>query len=307
MKLTVGERLPGTGPPHQPGGYLVTGVVAETPWYGLYAGKKIFYNFDFTSKRPRETDDKEWLDVYLRTIHYPVLDDAGYVSRRRTLARAEARRVLANRGSNLWPEPIDVLDLHNTRDPFSFRGKDELEPVLVFARPQGQNLFDWQNNVLPLSSILGVLAELLEFVRLAHEEGLLLNGLSPATVIVDQADRVHYVGTDMVLDVRDNSDKVGVRRSALDRPAFTPEEWPRYFPAQRFARGYAPPESLQGSVPDRRADLYAWASIAYFLVTGDKPEQTAQEQEQWWTRFHDAHFDKLERALRAVPPAHVLR
>jgi hypothetical protein len=306
MKLTVGERLPGTGPPHQPGGYLVTSVVAETPWYGLYAGKKIFYNFDFTSKRPRETDDKEWLDVYLRTIHYPVLDDAAYVSRRRTLARAEARRVLANRGSNLWPEPIDVLDLHNTRDPFSFRARDEMEPVLVFARPQGQNLLDWQNNVLPLSSILGVIAELLEFIRLAHDEGLLLNGLSPATVIVDQADRVHYVGTDMVLDVREDSDRAGVRRSALGRPQFTAEEWPRFFPAQRFARGYAPPESVQpSSLPDRRGDLYAWACIAYSLLTGDKPEQAAQEQEQWWTRFTDYHFDKLEKALRTMPPAHV--
>src|SRR5437588_11509022 len=108
MKLQVGERLPGAGPSNQPGGYLITGVVAETPWFGLYTGKKIFYNFDFTNKRPRETDDKEWLDVYVRTIQYPRLDDAAEVGRRRALARAEARRVLANRGSNLWPEPVDV-------------------------------------------------------------------------------------------------------------------------------------------------------------------------------------------------------
>ena len=88
MNLQVGERLPGAGPPNQPGGYLITGVVQETPWFGLYAGKKIFYNFDFTNKRPRETDDKEWLDVFLRTIEYPVRDDWVYVAARRAQARS---------------------------------------------------------------------------------------------------------------------------------------------------------------------------------------------------------------------------
>src|SRR5436190_1545687 len=120
MKLQVAERLPGSGPSQQPGGYLITGVMSETPWYGLYSGKKILYNFDFASKRVRETDDKEWLDVFLRTIRYPHLDDADYVALRRKLARAEVQFVLGNRTSNLWPEPIDLLEVPNTRDAFTF-------------------------------------------------------------------------------------------------------------------------------------------------------------------------------------------
>src|ERR1700730_15452119 len=120
MKLHVGERLPGAGPPSYPGGYVVTGVAAETPWYALYTAKKIFYNFDFTGKRPRETDDNEWLDVYLRTINYPRLDDPTYVAQRRAQARAELKRILSNRTSNLWPEPLDLLEVPNTRDPFLF-------------------------------------------------------------------------------------------------------------------------------------------------------------------------------------------
>ncbi len=76
MRLHVGERLEGGGPANQPGGYVVTAVVRETPWYGLYAAKKVLYNFDFTAKRLRETDEVEWLDVLLRTIRYPILDDA---------------------------------------------------------------------------------------------------------------------------------------------------------------------------------------------------------------------------------------
>src|SRR5215216_3025388 len=118
MRLNVDERLEGGGPAAQPGGYVVTAVVRETPWYGLYAGKKIFYNFDFSAKRVRETDEKEWLDVFLRTVRYPVLDDRRYVDDRRALARSEARGVLGSRRGQLWPEPVDLLELANTRDRF---------------------------------------------------------------------------------------------------------------------------------------------------------------------------------------------
>src|SRR5581483_7540365 len=112
MKLNVGERLSGSAGAALTGGYVVTGVVSETPWYGLYTGKKIFANFDFTSKRPREVDEKEWLDVFLRTVRYPFLDDPEYVGLRRSLARAEVRR-MGRRRSNLWPEPIDLLEVPN--------------------------------------------------------------------------------------------------------------------------------------------------------------------------------------------------
>ena len=115
MKLQIGERLSGSGLPNQPGGYLVTEVISETPWSGLYAAKKVAYNFDFTAKRPREADEKEWLDVLLRTVNYPHLDSADYVAGRRVLARAECHAVLGNRTSNLWPEPLDLLELTNTR------------------------------------------------------------------------------------------------------------------------------------------------------------------------------------------------
>ena len=120
MKLQVGERLSGSGPPQQPGGYVVTEVVGETPWHGLYAGKRILYNFDFTGQASARNRRVEWLDVLLRTIRYPYLDDADYVARRRTQARTEVRRVLGSGGSNLWPQPIDLLEIANSRDAFAF-------------------------------------------------------------------------------------------------------------------------------------------------------------------------------------------
>src|SRR5436309_3565249 len=201
MRLQVGERLSGSGPPNQPGGYLVTEVIGETPWSGLYAGKKVCYNFDFTAKRPRETDENEWLDVLLRTVNYPQLDSAAYVAGRRALARAECRTVLGNRSSNLWPEPLDLLELANTRDPFTY-GRDDSggrplsrtvlaasdplarEPVLVLARPHGETVTRWLHSDPPLALVLSVVAELLEFVADAHKDSLLLNGLGPSALLV---------------------------------------------------------------------------------------------------------------------------
>jgi serine/threonine protein kinase len=289
MNFQIGERLHGAGPASQPGGYVVTALVRETPWYDLYAGKKILYNFDFTSKRIRETEDNEWLNVFLRTLRYPRLDDSQDVARRRALARAEVR-ILGNRGSNLWPEPIDLLEIDNTRDAFTFPpDPHDREPIVVFARPHGQPVGDWQQGVVPVSSLLSILAELLEFVRQAHAEGLLLQGLGPAAILIDRADRVHYIGSEMVVEQQEAGQRV-----------------PQQFPAERYPRGFAAPELFDhGRAPGARSDLYAWGTLAYFLLTGQTPWQIALEQGRPWAQLQEAHFVKLEEALRTIPPAHV--
>ncbi len=297
MKLHVGERLSSAGPGqrlgHRPGGYLVTEVVSESPWLGVYQGRKIFHNFDFINKRLRETDANEWLDVTLRTIRYPFLDDPVYVAQRRELTRGEVRLILGQRSSNLWPEPLDLLEMPNTRDPFTFRRTgvaEESEPILVLARPQGQTLGDWQQNVLPLASILAVLAEVLDFIEAAHAGGLLLQGLGPAALLIDRNDRVHYVGTDLVVP------RALVRHGA----------WKRLFPPERLPRGFAAPEYFQApSMPDQPADLFAWGCLAYFLLTGQRPGDLAVEQGRAWPQFQEDHFVRLERGLREIPPAYM--
>lgn len=294
MRLHVGERLEGAGPEHQPGGYVVTSIVRETPWHGLYTGKKIFYNFDFSAKRVRETDEVEWLDVFLRTNRYPILDDPAYVQQRRALARAEVRSVLGNRHSNLWPEPLDLLEMANTRDPFAFStdGLRTAEPVVVYARPSGQFVPDWQRQILPIASILSVLAELLEFMRQAHAEGLLLLGLGPASLLIDASDRIHYVGAEMALS----------QQSVLLKESTPAAIWQRLYPAERFQRGYAAPECFDpGRRPDVRADLYSWAALAYTLFTGSDLARLAQEQGRPWATLGEAQFEPLQKYLLQLP------
>jgi hypothetical protein len=297
MKLHVGERFAGSGPAGQPGGYVVTGVVRETPWSGLYLGKKIFYNFDFTDKEPRETEEKEWLDIYLRTVQYPELDDPVYVAGRRAMARGEIRRVLGSSASHVWPEPVDLLEVPNTRDAFSLSGTpsvgrsatvDPREPVGIFARPQGELLGHWRRARPSQSAVLAVLGELLGFLRAAHEEGLVVNGLGPDTVLVDHACRIHFLGSDMTADAKSSF------------------PWGRFFPPERYATGFAAPECFDAAVPrSARTDLFAWAVLAWFLLTGADPAELAAKQEQLWVRFRTEELSALEKALRAVAPAEI--
>jgi hypothetical protein len=298
MKLNVGERLEGAGPAHQPGGYVITGIVRETPWHALYAGKKIFYNFDFTAKRVRETDEVEWLDVFIRTIRYPILDDPNYVQQRRTLTRAEVRAILGNRHSNLWPEPLDLLEVENARDPFLFSAENlrTHEPVVVYARPQGRFTLDWQQQILPISSILSVLAELLGFMKQAHAEGLLLLGLGPSALMIDASDRVHYIGTELVLS----------QNSALLKDATPAALWTRLFPAERFPRGYTAPECFDSAKrPDARSDLYAWGMLAYSLLMGADLGAMAVEQNRPWIELADKDWSEMEKLLAQLPPSSV--
>lgn len=293
MKLNPGERLAGTGPPHQPGGYVVTSVVAETPHYGLYAGKKIFYNFDFTNKRLRETDEAEWLDVYLRTIRYPILDDAGYVRTRRAQARAEVRGVLHSRFSNLWPEPIDLLEVVNGHDAFPMpsasMAEESLgatEPIVVLARPHGQPLSAWRQNNVPIASVLSALAEILDFLRQAHAEGLVLPALHPGAFLVDSSHRVHYLGADPSL-ARDNGAAAdGIHVVSQERSILT----------------FTAPELFsEGTTPDCRCDLYSWGVLAYFLLSGQTPAQVGQHAERDKVQPVEFDFPRLENALGDIP------
>ncbi|MCI0639985.1 MAG: hypothetical protein L0Y72_00385 [Gemmataceae bacterium] len=313
MRLFLGERWVSGAVGSTRSGYVVTGVVAETPWYGLYAGKKIFRNFDFANKRLRETDEIEWGDVFLRAVHYPVLDDLPYVQERRARARSEVHAVLSRRSTNLWPEPVDVLEVTNDRDFFSFASEDNLvaeqEPITVFARPHGKFLAEWLGGAVPLTSLLSVSAELLDLVRHAHSEGLLLAGLGPAAVLVDGSDRIHYVGTDMVIDrrqdipVRPDED----RSAAAAGLSLTLQSWRRQFPAERLPRGFAAPELVEEppALPDQRSDLFAWGAVAFFLLSGQSPERIAEEQRRGWAHFLPDHFLRLETSLRAIPERHV--
>src|SRR5581483_3357841 len=87
------------------------------------------------------------------------------------------------------------------------------------------------------------------------------------------------------------------------RPADAPD-WREFFPPERYPRGYSAPECFEAAAEhDRRTDLYAWATITYLLLTGERPAQLAFEQGQPWARFDEPQFARVAEALKAVPEA----
>jgi hypothetical protein len=296
VKLRIGDRLPPPPPDPESGPapgvppsrsvYRVTRVLQETPWFGLYEGKKVFYNVKFKTGEFEETADEECLDVFLKTLCYPRLDDKEYVEARREHAWVEAKKVLGSRKTNLLPEPLDYLEVTNNQDPFTFpQGKQfpHREPVLVFEKVYGQPLGPWRAGGRPGAlRCLRVLAEVLEFVAVLHRQHFLLNGLGPGAVWVDEMDRVHYLGSEMVLEER---------RLPRQRPLFPPERYPA---------GFTAPEVLDPArTPGPCADLFGWAALASFLVTGAEPAEPS--------RLPAGHFERLRFLLRGLTERDVLR
>src|SRR6185295_2990528 len=122
-------------------------------------------------------------------------------------------------------------------------------------------------------------------------------------LLVDHADRLHFIGSDMVMSQDVSFSAEGGR---AERWRFTPAAWNRLFPPERFPRGFAAPECfLAAGRPNRRSDLYAWGALAFFLLSGQMPWQIALDQGRPWAQFQEPLFKLLEKTLRDVPATHV--
>lgn len=307
MRLRIGDEFreptPGAGATRDRPAYRVTGVVLETPRFGLYEGKKLLTSYHFGRRVLEATSEQEGLTVFLKSLHYPTLNKREYIKDRRDMAwfevnrvlgrsrskkRAEeaqaAERVLGRPLSNLLPEPLDYLRVENTRDafaipnlrPLNLRQLIQNEPILVLERVHGQPLGRWrEQSKPPLALVLRVLADLLDFMATLHAEGLLLGGLSPDAVWADDEGRTHYLGSDMVLTAEP-------KKQAKQRQLFSHE---------CYAAGYTAPEVFQDRAIGPPADLYAWGTLAYFLITGHDSAELA----------NPAAFDHLGRELQALP------
>jgi hypothetical protein len=322
MKLHVGDRLPGFGPPGQPGGYVVTAVKRESPWMNLYAGKKILYNFDFANDRCRESDQGEWLDVLLRTCAYGGADTPEKAESRRAAARQEVRTILAGRTSNYWPDPVDLLLVGGPKDEAEpdvegeSEGESEAEaeaesdeagegrsstgrgtqagssePVAVFELRHGKNLTGWLAGNRPLADRLVLVAELLTLIESAHRESLLLNGLGPDAVVIDGDGRVSYMATDCVVD--------------LSCPAAQSWRAPWLYPPERYCLGFSAPECFDAEArPDFRADLFAWGTVAFYTLTGIDPADLAARADERSMVWQPEDILALSQALATLPGAY---
>jgi hypothetical protein len=268
--------------------YVVREPLIETPWYGLYRARKIFRNARNDGLELEEADEAEWLDVLLKTIHYTRVDSREYVKTRRDQVWFEAKKVLGCGDTNLLPEPLDYLEVTNAHDSFTFARSGTInhkEPVLVFENIAGQPLAKWQITERPiLPRVLRVLAEVLEFLSVLHEQGFVATALGPAALWIDATDRVYHMASDCV-----------VSASAV-----------RTISADRFPQGFSPPEAFDPSGKlDASSDLYSWATLAYFLIAGESPAQIAASQGERHATLLPEQRAKLADHLGQLDPAEI--
>ena len=292
MKLQIGQRLPSNPltevandaaariKQRNAAVYIVSEVLAETPWNGLYRGKKVFRNAKSDSSDLDEANADECLDVLFKTINYSRLDSRDYVKTRRADMWLEAKTILGCRQTNLLPEPLDFLEEHNAHDAFQFARSAQLidrEPVLVLENIVGQPLARWCNNRRPdVKRALHVASEILHYVDVMHDEGFVVNAVHPGAFWIDETDRVYHLATDCV--------------AASSNPVrLSSDRFPYGFAA---AEAYNPAESI-----DHRSDLYGWAALAYFLVTGESPAQIAAAQGTRFATFQRCHRERFAAAL----------
>ena len=221
------------------------------------------------------------------------------LGRTRSRRRADdpASEKIADRPmSNLFPEPIDLLWIGNDRDTFTFptaaKPLTRAEPLLVLERVHGLPLDRWRETYKPsLAMILGVLADLLDFMTTLHAEGLLLGGLSPETVWADESGWLHYLGSDLVLAAEG-------KKQAAQRELLA---------ATRSLNGYAAPEVFQKGPIGPPSDLFSWGALAYYLITGQPPAEITAKQGVASPRFEQSHFDQLAASLGDLPVASLRR
>jgi hypothetical protein len=131
----------------------------------------------------------------------------------------------------------------------------EHEPVLVLSKPGGVLLSQWRRLERHCSpACVRIIGQVLSLLERAHERGQLFGALGMDDFLVDSAGRLFCMASDRVLPARE---------VAKLRWLYPPDRYPVGFRAPELAD----PEA----VFDQRADLYSWAALAFYLISGAPP------------------------------------
>lgn len=261
MKLEAKQRLDGPGR----SAYEVQSLLRETPWYRLYDAKKVFHNFRYDDRQVYEAAADEWIDVLVRVCAYPDGALPAEIEKRRQLLRYEATDVLT--GETGWlPQAIDWIEIPVPKatqaEHVTPPGGLQREPALVLSRFHGPSLRAWRASLPALSpECLPLCLETAEILATLHHRRQCVGGWGPDDFRIDAAGRLFFSATDRVVS------------------AEAPEWLRRFYPPSRYPVGYVAPEirAPDGAV-DASTDLYTWAALCFFLVTGAEPARFVGEE-----------------------------
>ena len=272
MVLVPGQRLEGAGRT----AYVVGDYRAKTPWYQLYTARKVFFNYRYDDREFYEASSDEWVEVLIRVCGSSESETPADVEQRRKLLRYEAGKVLETQ-SGWFPEPLDWLEFNLDVS----ESDTNREPLLIMSCPQGKPLHLWrQSQPFGSSRCVQVAVEILDLFEWLHQRGQIVGAVGPDDFLIDQTGRLFFMATDRVL------------------PANQSGHLRRFFPPERYSKGFAAPEACQatGSL-DARSDLLSWAALSLFLIANESPAEDAVAENRDGPLYGEAQQQRLEEAL----------
>jgi serine/threonine protein kinase len=195
--------------------------------------------------------------VAVKVLHRPLVNDPELVQRFQREALAASRLD--------HPNSIRVLDFGQEPDGVLFIAMDYLD---------GRDLLKVLNDEwpLPVDRVVGILAQTLSALAMAHDLGVLHRDLKPENVMILRGRTEEGAPVDLVKVCDFGIAKI-VERSAD----------PAEPPSRRHSTGgvivgtpaYMAPEQATGAALDPRADLYSIGIVLYQMLTGRPPFDAA--------------------------------
>ena len=250
-----------------------------------------------------------------RIAHYRILEKIGegamgsvFLAEDTRLDRRVALKVLlketpdGSRGKRFEREAkaIAALSHPNILSIFDY-GRDANRPYIAMELLDGRTLRERiDEGALPLRKALGYGLEIVEGLAAAHDKGISHRDLKPANIFITREDRVKILDFGLA----------AVRQPLLpDSPAaetMLVRDSPTTPGMVLGTIGYMSPEQVRGEQVDHRADIFAFGSVLFEMLSGSRAfhESTAVET-MHAILVREPGFDRL--ATAPEPVMQVLR
>lgn len=136
------------------------------------------------------------------------------------------------------------------RQMFEFlEGRQHVRALAILQFVEGSDLRTWANPGRPLEERLAAMGQVVDALRIAHENGILHRDIKPQNILVDHAGRAYLCDFGIAFDPEDSR----VTRADSHAP---------------FTIQYASPEQLAGLPLDARTDIYSLGVVFFEIVYG---------------------------------------
>ncbi len=285
MKLKIGAVVQEIGPNNE----------YASKWEVVKLSQSTRHRTSYLARNAREDLDDHYGTLTFCRYNKKLMDNQSYVDnvRRRLLHEAKMLTI----PHNVLPEPVDLFQIENTQDRFSFPGGDRYqnkEPVLVTESYHGKPIDTLvkEEGLLKERRALSLGLKLSELLGDLHQRKVMVYELRPEDILVDDTDhdRLWVVGC-ANFQCMDKDSRV--RRKDL------------VVPLSDFS--FTAPEVEAGQGPlDVRTDIYSFGALLLYMLTGKQARDLLRGDDSYQAVYGLRHCSPetcrlLSRCMATVP------